>query len=258
MSLSFVIGFLTALVSGVFAYLVLNRYRLRGGTHLLMWGLGLVLYFIGGLTETILNFGWNELAFRLWYWSGAIMVAAVLAQGTMHLLVRRPYVANVTSIIVAVIGFTSLVWALSVPLNAGAFMPGDDIGAFLTESYRSILPDSAVRRILPLTMNIYGTVVLVGGAVYSSYLFLRKQIMPNRVLGNILIAVGGLIPALGGTVIKLAESMPALSEVGSTLKYLGIFLGVVFLFVGFQLATGAWSGLAAPGAAAERPRRHSP
>ena len=42
MSLSFIIGFLTAIVSGVFAYLVLNRYRLRGGTHLLMWGLGLV------------------------------------------------------------------------------------------------------------------------------------------------------------------------------------------------------------------------
>lgn len=43
MSLNFIIGFLTAIVSGVFAYLVLNRYRLRGGTHLFVWGLGLVL-----------------------------------------------------------------------------------------------------------------------------------------------------------------------------------------------------------------------
>jgi hypothetical protein len=257
MSLSFIIGFLTALVSGVFAYLVLDRYRLRGGTHLLMWGLGLVLYFIGGLTETILNFGWNELAFRLWYWAGAIMVAAVLAQGTMHLLVRRPYVANVTSSIGAVIGVASLVWALSVPLNAGAFAPGADVGIFLTESYRAILPDSAVRRIMPLVMNVYGTLVLVGGAVYSAYLFLRKQIMPNRVLGNILIAIGGLIPALGGTVIKLAETVPALSTAGSTLKYLGIFGGVVFLFIGFQLATGSWPRVAASGAAAslEQPGR---
>lgn len=55
MSLSSIVGFLTALVVGVFAYLVLNRYHLRGGTHLPMWGLGLVLYFIGGLTETTLN-----------------------------------------------------------------------------------------------------------------------------------------------------------------------------------------------------------
>lgn len=237
MSLSFVIGLLTTLVSGVFAWSVLNRYRTRGGTHLLMWGLGLVLYFIGGLTETILNFGWNELAFRLWYWAGAIMVAAVLAQGTMHLLVRRPYVATVMSIIIGIIGFTSLFWALTVNLDPTKFMPGTDIGKFLTESYRAILPDSAVRRILPPVMNAYGTIVLVGGAIYSSYLFLRKQIMPNRVLGNVLIAIGGLLPAFGGSLIKLAETMPEISEASSTLKYLGILLGVVFLYIGFQLAT---------------------
>jgi hypothetical protein len=251
MSLSFVIGFLTAIVSGVFAYLVLNRYRLRGGTHLLMWGLGLVLYFIGGLTETILNFGWNELAFRLWYWAGAIMVAAVLAQGTMHLLVRRPYVANITSIIVGIVGVASLIWALTIELNPAAFVPGNDIGAFLTESYRAILPNSAIRRILPPVMNAYGTIVLVGGAVYSSYLFLRKQIMPNRVIGNIFIAIGGLLPALGGALIKLAETTPALSEFGSVLKYLGIFLGVVFLFIGFQMATSV------PGPAQARARATS-
>jgi hypothetical protein len=250
LNLSFIVGFLTALVSGVFAYLVLNRYRLRGGTHLLMWGLGLVLYFVGGLTETILNFGWNELAFRLWYWSGAIMVAAVLAQGTLHLLVRRPYVANITSIAVGVIGAASLVWVLSIPLNAAAFVPGADIGAFLTDSYRDILPDSPVRRILPPVMNTYGTLVLVGGAVYSAYLFLRKQIMPNRVIGNIFIAIGGLLPAFGGAIIKVAETTPGLSEAGSTIKYLGIFLGLIFLFIGFQLATGSWPSVAGRAATA--------
>jgi hypothetical protein len=237
MSFAFIIGFLTAIVSGVFAYLVLNRYRQRGGAHLLMWGLGLVLYFLGGLTETILNFGWNDLAFRLWYWSGALMVAAVLAQGTMHLLVRRPYVAPITSIIVGIIAFTSLVWVLSLQLDPTKFVPGGDVSKFLTESYRAILPDSAVRRILPPILNGYGTIVLVGGAIYSSYLFLRKQIMPNRVLGNVLIALGGLLPALGGSLIKLAETMPEISEASSTLKYLSIFLGVVLLFIGFQLAT---------------------
>ena len=101
---------------------MLNRYRLRGGTHLLMWGLGLVLYCLGGLTEVILSFGWNDLAFRLWYWSGALMVAAVLAQGTMHLLVRRPYVATITSIIIGIIAFTSLVWVLSLQLDPTKFM----------------------------------------------------------------------------------------------------------------------------------------
>jgi hypothetical protein len=237
MSLSFIIGFLTAVVSGVFAYLVLNRYRLRGGTHLLMWGLGLVLYFIGGLTETVLAFGWNEVAFRLWYWSGAIMVAAVLGQGTLHLLMRKPYVANITSVAIGVVAFASLVWSLSVPIDATKFNPNGDIGKFLTESYRAILPNSAIRRALPPIMNIYGTVLLVGGAIYSGVLFYRKQIMPNRVIGNVLIALGGILPALGGALIKQAELIPELSEVASTLKYVGIFLGVVVLFFGFQMAT---------------------
>jgi len=237
MSLSFIVGFLTALVSGVFAYLVLSRYRQRGGAHLLMWGLGLVLYFVAGLSETMLNFGWNEVAFRLWYWAGALIVPSVLAQGTLHLLVRKPYVALILSSVVGIVAFTSFVWVFSLPLDASRFVTGGDVGRFLTESYRTILPESAVRRILPPILNGYGMLVLVGGAIYSAYLFLRKQIMPNRVMGNVFIGIGGLLPALGGAIIKLAETLPDLSRIGSVLKYLGIFAGLMFLFIGFQMAT---------------------
>lgn len=237
MSLSFVIGLLTAVASAVCAWLVLARYRVRGGMHLLMWGLGLVLYFIGGATETALAFGWSDFAFRMWYWSGALMVAAVLAQGTLHLLVRKAYVANITSIIIGVIALASLVWMFSVPLDSGKFTPGPDLGSFLTESYRAILPQSPIRRVLPPLLNAYGTLVLAGGAIYSALLFARKQILPNRVIGNILIAIGGILPALGGALIKLAETTPVLSEIGSTLKYIGILLGVLLLFAGFQVAS---------------------
>ena len=241
MNFTVLIGALTAVVSGLFAFLVLQRYFTRGGTHLLMWGLGLILYFIGGLTEVILAFGWSDLAFRLWYWSGALMVAAVLGQGTLHLLVRRPYVATIFSIVIGVIGIASLVWMFSVPLDVSQFKPGNDIGAFLTDSYKAILPDSIIRRVLPPVLNGYGTVLLAGGAVYSARLFFRKQILPNRVLGNVLIALGGLLPAAGGSLIKLAESTPELSASASVLKYLGIFLGVVVLFIGFQMATASSS-----------------
>ncbi len=239
MTFTFLIGLLTAVVSAVFAALVLRRYFERGGAHLLMWGLGLVLYFIGGATETLLAFGWNDFAFRMWYWSGALMVAAVLAQGTLHLLVRKPFVATSLSITVGVIAVASLVWMFSLPLDASKFQPGDDIGRFLTESYRAIIPQSTIRRVLPPVLNTYGTLVLAGGAIYSAWLFARKQILPHRVIGNVLIAIGGILPALGGAIIKLAETSPALSESGSVLKYLGIFLGVLVLFAGFQVAVGS-------------------
>jgi len=243
MGFTFFIGLATSVVAGVFTWTVLTRYFQRGGGHNLMWGVGLLLYFIAGVTETVLAFGWNEVAFRLWYWSGAIMVAAVLGQGTLHLLVRKPYVAATASVVIGVLGFATLVWMSSVPLDASKFTPGDDIGSFLTESYRAILPQSAVRRIVPPLMNIYGTVLLAGGAIYSGMLFARKQVLPNRVLGNTLIAVGGILPALGGSIIKLAETSPMLSEWGSVLKYLGIFLGLLVLFAGFQVIA---RGSAAP------------
>ena len=236
MSISLAVGLLTTIVSGVMAVLLLNRYRLRGGTHQLLWGLGLVLYFIGGLSEVLLTFGWNDLAFRMWYWSGALLVPPVLGQGTMHLLVRKRYVAITCTIIVGIVAAASLVWIFSVPLDASKFVPGDDIGRFLTESYRAILPESVVRRVLPPVLNGYGTLLLAGGAIYSAYLFLHKQILPNRVLGNVFIALGGLLPAAGGALIKLAETVPALSQTASVFKYIGILGGVILLFIGFQLA----------------------
>ncbi|MCS6773117.1 MAG: hypothetical protein RMM31_01970 [Anaerolineae bacterium] len=236
---TFLIGVLTTVVAAVLSLLVFNRYRLRGrGVHLLLWGTGLALYFVAGLSETILAFGWNDLAFRLWYWTGALVIPPILGQGTIHLLVRRPYVAPISTIIVLTLAAASLVWVLSIPLNAAAFVPGGDVARFLTESYREILPRSPVRSVLSPLMNGWGTLALVGGAIYSAVLFFRKEIMPNRVIGNIFIATGGLIPALGGAMMRWATTVPELSEIAAATKYVGILGGLVLLFVGFQFAVG--------------------
>ncbi|MCS7057039.1 MAG: hypothetical protein NZM18_12800 [Thermoflexales bacterium] len=237
MAISFYVGLATAVVSSVLAFLVLQRYaRKRKGMHLLLWGIGLVLWALAGMCEVILAFGWSDPAFRLWYWTGALVIPPVLGQGTLHLLVKRREILIVTDVLIGVLFVASLVWIFGIPLNADAFRPGGDVGAFLTERYRDILPVSPVRRILPPFMNGWGTVLLVGGAIYSAILFFRKQIMPNRVLGNIFIAIGGIIPAFGGSLVKMAETTPELTPLGSTLKFAGILLGVVLLFIGFQLA----------------------
>ncbi|MCW1968379.1 MAG: hypothetical protein KIH69_009720 [Anaerolineae bacterium] len=234
--MSLFIGILTTVVSAVLSWSVLSRYRSRGGTHLLLWGLGLALYVVAGLAEMVLALGWNDTAFRLWYWSGALLIPPVLGQGTLHLLVRKRGVAAVLTSVVAYLSVAALIWIFTLPLDAEKFKPEGDIVRFLTESYRAILPNSPVRRVLPPIMNGYGTLLLAGGAVYSSYLFWRKQIMPNRVVGNVFIALGGLLPALGGVLVKYAEDDPTLSGVGSILKYLGILSSVILLFIGFRYA----------------------
>ena len=51
-----------------------------------------------------------------------------------------------------------------------------------------------VRTLTPI-FNLYGTVTLVGGALYSAWIFWRKRVLLHRTIGNILIAVGALLPA---------------------------------------------------------------
>jgi len=81
--------FVSCVISFVFAFLVFKRYVARKGRHLLLWGIGMVFYGIGGFCEWYYGFlGWSALIFRLWYLFGAILVAAWLA-GTLHSS-RRP------------------------------------------------------------------------------------------------------------------------------------------------------------------------
>jgi hypothetical protein len=83
-----------------------------------------------------------------------------------------------------------------------------------------------VRTLTPF-FNIYGTITLVGGAVYSAFLFWRKRILLHRTMGNILIAVGAIMPAFGGTFSRMGIS-------GAL--YISEFLGAILMFVGFMRA----------------------
>lgn len=243
MNLTLIVALVTTVISGSLAVSVLHRFRTRGGAHLLLWGIGLALYFVAGAAEMILSFGWSDVAFRTWYWSGALVIPPVLGQGTLHLLVRKKTLVAALDIALAVVVFASLVWAWSISLDASRFTPAGDVTRFLTEAYRDVLPQSPVRRILSPVMNGYGTLLLAGGAVYSSYLFLRKQIMPNRVLGNVFIALGGVLPAFAGSLLRLSDTVPELVSVASTSKYLAILFSAILLFIGFRLAV---SGAPAP------------
>jgi hypothetical protein len=75
-------------------------------------------------------------------------------------------------------------------------------------------------------MNIYGTVTLVGGALYSVWIFWRKCILSDRVVSNVLITVGALLPPLGGSLLRLGTAR------GVPFDILGL-TGVVIIFIGF-------------------------
>jgi hypothetical protein len=85
---------------------------------------------------------------------------------------------------------------------------------------------SGVRGLTPI-FNVYGTLALVGGALYSAWIFWRKRVLLHRTIGNVLIAVGAILPAFGGTFSRFGVS-------GAL--YITEFLGAVVLFAGFLRA----------------------
>lgn len=220
------ISILSTAVTFFFAAAVFERYRRRKGTHLLLWGIGLVFYGLGTLTEAIMLFTFHPLAIKIWYLTGAMLTAAWLGQGTLHLLVRKRGVATTLLVLLSVVSLIAVILVLAAPVQPVAY----DLNQPASAQYQEILVRSGGITFLTIILNIYGTLALVGGAIYSAYIFWRKHVLADRMIGNILIAVGALMPAMGGTFIRagLADWL-----------YLSEFLGAVIMYVGFLKATAS-------------------
>lgn len=219
---------ISTIISFIFAASVFNRYRFRKGTHLLYWGIGLVLFGLGTLSEVILAFSFSPFVLKLWYLCGAMLTAAWLGQGTVYLLARRPGVARATAIGLWIVSLVAVILVVLAPLSASAAVY--DVTRPASEQYKEILTRSGWITLLTILLNIYGTITLVGGAIYSAYLFWRKRVMLNRVVGNMLIAAGALLPATAGSFVRagLVDWL-----------YISELLGVILMYIGFLQATAS-------------------
>jgi hypothetical protein len=221
------ISVLSTIVAFAFGAAVLSRYAKKGGTHLLLWGIGVILFGLGTLSEVVFNFGFNQWFLKIWYLTGAMLTAAWLGEGTVHLLVRKRGVANIITAILAVVSLIAIALVLMAPINsaaAAAFVPSRPVSV----QYQDILVRNGGIILLTILLNIYGTLALVGGAAYSALLFWRKHVLASRMVGNILIAVGAMMPAMGGTFTK--AGLP-------DWLYLSEFIGVILMYLGFMQAT---------------------
>ena len=212
--------FASSLISIIFALVVLRRFTQRGGAHLLLWGIGMVFYAIGGFSEGYFGaFGWSAAVFRLWYLFGAILVAAWLGQGTVYLLAKRNW-ANAFMLLLVLGSIYGAFRVFTAQLDPNLLTTSLHTGSELS-GHAIVTP--GVRTLTPF-FNLYGTLTLVGGAAYSAFIFWRKRILLHRTIGNIFIAVGAILPAFGGTFSRMGTS-------GAL--YISEFLGAILMFVGF-------------------------
>lgn len=205
----------TALALG-FSAVLFVRYRQRGGTHHLWWGIGALTYAAGTLTESLTTLtGWHEPVFRAWYITGALLGGAPLAQGSVYLHFTRRTANTLSVLLVATIVVASVCVMMS-PIRYEA-----------VEQYRlsgKVLEWTWVRRFSPF-INIYAFVFLVGLAIRSAWHFAKRRETWHRFIGNVYIAVGGLLPGIGGTFTRFGYV---------EVLYVTEFIGLALIFVGYR------------------------
>lgn len=228
MDLNLVLPYLSTVIMLVFSVSVFQRWIARSKPHFLFWAIGLAMFGAGSFAEAYFaGAGWSPTVFFVWYFFGAVLNAAWIGHGTLLLLFHKPWTRIVSLLlIIGSVAALSLMLRVMPQLDAGQFDPG----VAISEQYREIMPTveqgASVRLATPF-FNIYGMLTLVGGALWSAWLFLRKQVLPNRVLGNVLIAAGALSIGLASTLTRLGF--------GAYL-YLGELAAAILMYAGFVLA----------------------
>jgi hypothetical protein len=206
----------TTLLSIAFAPIVFRRWQARRpAPHLFWWSLGIAMYGLGTFTESFTTlFGWNEVVFRSWYISGALLGGAPLAQGTVYLMFPRATANRMA----AVLGAFIVVAATAVILSP--------IDYSLVEVHRltgSVMEWRWARMFSPF-INLYAATFLIGGALLSAWRYRRDPAARHRFIGNCYIAIGAILPGIGGTATRMGHT---------EVLYVMELIGIVLIWIGY-------------------------
>lgn len=204
----------TTLVSGAFAVAVALQYARKRRPSQLAWALGLLLFAVAAFMGFLARSGGaTDVEYRLFYLFGAITNVAWLALGTVFIV--APRFGRVALALVIALSVVAAYAVFASPVNIAVAV---DTG----KGY----PDGSLPRILAAVGSGVGSLVLIGGAIWSAWVFFRRRNQGRRALANAIIAIGVFIVAAGGTV--------AFTGASGILELTNL-VGVSVMFVGFLL-----------------------
>ena len=210
------IPIVTTCLTIFFAPIVFKRWQKRKpAPHLFWWALGIAMYGVGTFTESATTlFGWNEVVFRSWYISGALLGGAPLAQGTVYLMFER----QTANRMAAVLGAFILVAATAVILSP--------IDYSLVETHRltGAVMEWRWARLFSPFINIYAAIFLIGGAALSAWRYRSDSALRHRFIGNCWIALGALLPGIGGTATRMGYT---------EVLYVMELIGIILIWIGY-------------------------
>lgn len=205
---------ISALISALCAAVIARDAIAKPRPDKVAWVVAFALFAIAAASEAIGSLGeWSPALVRVYYLTGAVLVVGYLALGELYLLAGKR-IARFAP------GVTMLITAFAATLVFNA--PVDE--SKLAHDGWEALAKSALLTATTITLNAGGTLVIVGGLLYSAWKFRTLGTQRNRMVGCLLIAIGTLIVAMGGTATRLGER---------EYFYVMMSIGVAIIFAGY-------------------------
>jgi heme/copper-type cytochrome/quinol oxidase subunit 1 len=204
-----------ALISGLMALVMLRRMRQKIRPQEAAWMVAFAMFSLAAGVQVAGDLaGWTPTLARIYYVCGATLVVGWLGLGTWLVLVHESWLRK--------LGFWSMILLTGIGIGLISQTPVQ-LSELASTGWHA-LEKPALLTILTIGLNSLGTLVLVGGALWSAWVFWRKGIMKERMVGLILLATGALTVAAGGSLSRLGHDQ---------YLYLAMSVGVGLMFWGY-------------------------
>ncbi|HUY07767.1 MAG TPA: hypothetical protein VMU99_10960 [Acidimicrobiales bacterium] len=208
-------GVVAALIAFAFCLSTFERFLDRAKPHELAWSIALLMFAIASSALAVgASVGWTSASFRTFYLFGGVTNVPFLATGTIYLLFGRRW-GNTTFLLVSLYSM----FAAGIVLSTRFHEP---LPRHVLAQAAKVLP--GLPEILAGVASGLGSIVLIGGAIYSALRIRRGRL----VLANCLIAVGTLVTGASGLMNSVFDKMTAFS--------VSLSIGISIIFVGFLVA----------------------
>ena len=208
---------ISALISLACMLAVAGDARRRPRPDKFAWVLAFAVFAVAAGAEVAgSTLGWTPALARLYYLTGAVLTVGYLALGELYLLAPRRIARVAPGAALFVTAFAAAT-VLDAPV---------DRARLDADGWDAIARGPALIALVS-TINGLGTLVVVGGALFSAWRFWRLGIHRQRMVGCVLIAAGTLLVAAGGYLTRFGHE---------EWLYVGMAAGVTVIFAGY-LAT---------------------
>ena len=209
---------MAALLCLTLAGSMLQRFAQRHRPHELIWSATFAAFGVAAGAELYGQlFRWTPALARIYYLAGASLSVGFLAAGTLLLLVPRPIA--IVALLVVLVQSAFMVFLVSrAPIDPDAIQ---------IAGWSALTKDASLRA-LALTINVLGSIVVIGGTFGSAYAMWVDG-RGARAGGVALIGLGTLTVAAGGSLIRF----------GHHFLYGPMVIGMLLIFVGYRWANAA-------------------